>query len=236
MSDLDRRVAEWRSSLEPGLGIQAVDELEDHLRTILDSLVATGLPDSEQWLIALHRLGQPQPLAAEFRKNGRSALWRDRLLWLAVEVALLNLWLVIVGHVELRIAFAISSWQLPAPATLGIASVAGWAIVIVGVVLWIGSPSLSPRSLLQRRLSSPTRLVWLLSCLAVTLVCGPILSPILGADPSNNTSDVWRFYAHMQNSLPSNLLNRACLLIISGLVGAWVIVGRCGSREDTVTA
>lgn len=236
MSDLDRRISEWRLSLEPQLGAQAVDELEDHLRNLFDSLGATGLPESERWLIAMHRLGQPQPLAVEFRKNGCGARWRDQLLWLALEVALLNLWMVIVWHLEFRIAFAIVSWQLPSAATVGIASIAGWAILIAGIVLWIGSSGFSPRSKLQRRLTQPTRLIWLVSLLGVTLVCGPVLSPVINFDLIDHSNDYWRVYTYIQNSLPSNILNRVCLFIIGGLVAVWVISGRFGNRATWIAA
>lgn len=84
MSDLDKLIGIWRAPLDPRLGTKAVDELEDHLRTIVESLSATGLPEHERLLVAIHRLGQPTYLASEFEKIGSSGIWRERVGWFLV--------------------------------------------------------------------------------------------------------------------------------------------------------
>src|SRR5690349_2781286 len=84
MSDLNKRIAEWRASLEPHLDQKAADELEDHLRMHIESLASTGLPEDERLLLAAHRLGQPETLATEFNKEPSLAVWQTRILWLLV--------------------------------------------------------------------------------------------------------------------------------------------------------
>ena len=65
MSDLDQRISTWRVSLGERLAPKSMDELEDHLRTMIDELASTGLPEDERLLVATHRLGHPDALAAE---------------------------------------------------------------------------------------------------------------------------------------------------------------------------
>lgn len=84
MSLLDERIAAWRARLQTHLDPASADELEDHLRVIVDSLSTTGLSEEERLIVATHRLGQPGVLATEFEKNGRTLPWQTAILWLLI--------------------------------------------------------------------------------------------------------------------------------------------------------
>lgn len=82
MSELDKRITAWQLSLQPQLGSQSADELEDHLRSIVASLTPTGLSEQECFLIAIHRIGQPALLTREYEKNGFTSSWQTQVAWL----------------------------------------------------------------------------------------------------------------------------------------------------------
>jgi hypothetical protein len=52
------------------------------LREEIDSLTASKLSEQEAFLVATHRLGDTESLAAEFAKVNTSILWRKRLFWI----------------------------------------------------------------------------------------------------------------------------------------------------------
>lgn len=70
MFDLDARVREWTDALRSRGAFRAEDlvELESHLRDEIDALVKTGLSTEEAFLVAEHRVGRPEALAAEYAK------------------------------------------------------------------------------------------------------------------------------------------------------------------------
>src|SRR5689334_12711095 len=77
--DLERQIQSWRQTIATQLGgdgpPEVVDELESHLRDDVEQLVGAGRPPARAWAIALARLGEPQKLAAEFRKSARPRAW-----------------------------------------------------------------------------------------------------------------------------------------------------------------
>ncbi len=70
MFDLDARVREWTDALRSRGAFRAEDivELESHLRDEIDALAKTGLSGEEAFLVAEHRVGRPEALAAEYAK------------------------------------------------------------------------------------------------------------------------------------------------------------------------
>jgi hypothetical protein len=58
--------------------------METHLREEIDSLTASKLSQQEAFLVATHRLGDNDSLAAEFAKVNTSILWRNRLFWAGI--------------------------------------------------------------------------------------------------------------------------------------------------------
>ena len=76
MFDLDKEIAAWSSSLAHRCGrADVVAELEDHLRTDIDHLVAEGVPLDRAFELAVTRLGSTANLDAEYEKN-RSVVQR----------------------------------------------------------------------------------------------------------------------------------------------------------------
>src|SRR5689334_11360573 len=75
--DLEQQIQSWRQTIASQLGgdgrPEVVDELESHLRDDVEQLVRAGRAPARAWEIALAGLGEPQELAAEFRKSARPA-------------------------------------------------------------------------------------------------------------------------------------------------------------------
>lgn len=82
--DLETAIGQWRSqaAAESAIAAHAVAELEEHLRTGVDQLVATGLNSEEAFLITTRRLGKTGALAAEFHRADPSAVWKRRVFWI----------------------------------------------------------------------------------------------------------------------------------------------------------
>jgi hypothetical protein len=75
---LDRRIGEWRDyCLSSGnISDSDLEELEDHLREEIASLIEKELSDEEAFLIAVRRMGNLTSLSKEFRKINTNDLWK----------------------------------------------------------------------------------------------------------------------------------------------------------------
>ena len=75
---LDEQISEWRSYVSRHRAIDAADvsELEDHLRSQVADLKASGLNDEEAFLIGVKRLGQLDGLSREFARDHSERLWK----------------------------------------------------------------------------------------------------------------------------------------------------------------
>ena len=109
MSELNARIARWRTGLEAGdaLTDEALDELESHLRDEHDDLVGRGLADDEAFLIAARRLGRSEQLDAEFAKVAPRGGWgrRAHFLVLGAGFGLLGIQVIkILGHLGQSLA------------------------------------------------------------------------------------------------------------------------------------
>ena len=84
MFDLNKAISSWRMNLSERqtCAKSDIDEMETHLREEIDSLTASKLSEQEAFLVATHRLGDTDSLAAEFAKVNTSILWRNRLFWM----------------------------------------------------------------------------------------------------------------------------------------------------------
>ncbi len=82
--DLGKAIATWRAELarHPGPAPADLRELEAHLREAFAELLRTGLSAEEAFLIARHRIGPTEPVAAEFAKRIPQGVWRSRIFWL----------------------------------------------------------------------------------------------------------------------------------------------------------
>lgn len=76
---LEERISEWRTYISRRKEIKAVDveELEDHLRTQVDTLKESGLDDEEAFLVAVKRLGDIDSISREFAREYSERLWKQ---------------------------------------------------------------------------------------------------------------------------------------------------------------
>jgi hypothetical protein len=88
MFDLNKAINSWRMNLseKQTCAKSDIDEMETHLREEIESLTASKLSEQEAFLVATHRLGDPDTLADEFAKVNTSILWRRRLFWMVAGI------------------------------------------------------------------------------------------------------------------------------------------------------
>jgi len=86
MSDVEQRIANWRTDLteSQALSPSDMDEMENHLREEVTNLQTTGLSPTEAFLVAQYRLGETDALAIEFRKINTEWNSLKRLTWMAL--------------------------------------------------------------------------------------------------------------------------------------------------------
>ncbi|WP_433120056.1 permease prefix domain 1-containing protein [Micromonospora sp. CA-246542] len=80
--ELEAQVTQWRQYvLRRGtLSPADADELEDHLRGSVDTLVAAGLSADEAFLVAVKRMGSLDELSREFAREHSERLWKQLVL------------------------------------------------------------------------------------------------------------------------------------------------------------
>ena len=100
MFDLNRAIAEWRQDMVAGgvEPVEALNELEGHLRDHFEEMVQTGHEDQEAFTLAAEQLGRSADLAAEFQKLQPSG-------WLPTKVATAFILIALAGMVVL-----VSGW------------------------------------------------------------------------------------------------------------------------------
>ncbi len=84
MHEIDRLVGQWRVTFAPfeEFARHDIDELEGHLRDVVEELRAHGLSEPEAVRVAKERIGAPDQLASEYRTGDPDAVWRRRVLWI----------------------------------------------------------------------------------------------------------------------------------------------------------
>jgi len=75
--EIDSAVQTWRTQLarQQTLTRDDLDELEDHFRATVAELIDTGIAPDQAVVLARNALGEPEPLAVEYRKND-NPWWR----------------------------------------------------------------------------------------------------------------------------------------------------------------
>jgi len=99
MDDVDRAIADYRAELAANAAIGAgeADELEDHLRLLIDELRAAGATTQAAIAAARVRLGAPREIAAESTR-------RERALEIPVEDLAHHMWATVHGYVSLELS------------------------------------------------------------------------------------------------------------------------------------
>ena len=79
---LEQEIAQWRSYLRRRQAIHSVDveELEDHLRGQLATLVDAGLAPDEAFLVAIKRMGDLDEVSREFAREHSERLWKQLVI------------------------------------------------------------------------------------------------------------------------------------------------------------
>jgi hypothetical protein len=80
MHDLEKWIAEWRKAAATTVSVEALDELETHLRENTEQRIRSGMNPPDAFQRALAELGNLTRIASEFRKL-------DEPLWLPVKLA-----------------------------------------------------------------------------------------------------------------------------------------------------
>ena len=80
--ELERQIAEWRGYVRRRGAVHDTDaeELEDHLRSTVGDLVASGLREDEAFLVAVKRMGSLDDLSREFAREHSGRLWKQLVL------------------------------------------------------------------------------------------------------------------------------------------------------------
>jgi hypothetical protein len=131
MFNLEQAIADWRQKMLAA-GIETpvpLEELELHLREEMASLRHSGLNEEESFWLACRRIGQPQPLAAEFAQVDPATIWRERLAWMTISL--------VVSYVFMTWKDILATWLNPTSY--------GWIelvyliplIVLIGLVVMI---------------------------------------------------------------------------------------------------
>lgn len=79
---LEDQIEQWRCYVRRRQAIHAVDvdELEDHLRAQVATLVSAGLQADEAFLVSVKRLGNLDALSREFAREHSERLWKQLVL------------------------------------------------------------------------------------------------------------------------------------------------------------
>ncbi|HUR28632.1 MAG TPA: hypothetical protein VM509_10625 [Planctomycetota bacterium] len=178
MFDLEAEIQRWkRTLLESGsLRAEDADELEDHLREehgrlrAAESSATPLLSDEECFVIATHRLGQPDRLAREFAKAEANAAWRRRWILMLAGYLGITLAFSLISLVAHLVAFSIAiplgtSYMVPYSAVL----LLGFAIAAVLARKWSnrGPSWLSRGAHVRAWLRTPSLVAIVLATVAV---------------------------------------------------------------------
>ncbi len=76
---LEERIGEWRQYFRRRQAVHSADveELEDHLRSQIDTLRQAGLDEDEAFLVAVKRIGDLDSLSREFAHEYSERLWKQ---------------------------------------------------------------------------------------------------------------------------------------------------------------
>ena len=129
MSELDKRIEQWRTDLTTSetLGNSDIHELETHLREETDKLTTSGLSDDEAFVVASRRLGNKPALEAEFAKAHPHRRLAYRLCWMVIGV---------LGYYLLLHVTSIAAWGTAwLGYTVGLRT--WWHLAVVTSIVWL---------------------------------------------------------------------------------------------------
>jgi hypothetical protein len=79
---LEERIGEWRQYFRTRQAVSSIDveELEDHLRSQVESLREAGLSEDEAFLVAVKRIGDQDSVSREFAHEYSERLWKQLVI------------------------------------------------------------------------------------------------------------------------------------------------------------
>lgn len=137
MFNLDEAIGQWRVNMACGGACSKsdLDELESHVRDQVDHLLSANLSHEEALSVALHRIGNPDALRAEYAKVNSAGLWQERLLWMLVGI--LGYWLIGAMASGMSAVCTLGGILVGVHGgTLGAVQAGSWALVF-GCLVWL---------------------------------------------------------------------------------------------------
>jgi hypothetical protein len=139
MFDLNERLNAWKQSFDGVEALRTADvaELEQHVRDSVEALTAKGLTPDEAFAIAIRRVGDPRPLAIEFKKVNGNHIWAQRAFWMIVGFLALRILNIAVGatsRVGQLIAGLAGGGTITLTATSICVTTACWLAIVFGLV------------------------------------------------------------------------------------------------------
>jgi hypothetical protein len=209
MFDLEAAIAQWREDLaggEQALSADELDELESHLRDVVDELEQGGLPLDRAFAAAVQRLGAADELRAEFAKADPLRVWRARMFWVLMGMVLPTAQ-VPWGMVHGRVVSAIhrlgvsgeSAWLVA-----GIAQLPAVAITLLSVWVMLKVSRLLPSA--GDAGVSLARVGVFFAC-AVALAAIPLLNGAPAFETMAELTPAQRFQYHRLNELSGWILH-----------------------------
>jgi hypothetical protein len=79
MFELEKEITRWRNQMQHRnvLSDESLDELEAHLRDVIDDLVANSLSQEEALIIAIKRMGNTHEIAKAYADEIEHSIWRQ---------------------------------------------------------------------------------------------------------------------------------------------------------------
>jgi hypothetical protein len=115
MHDLEPQITQWRKSLSRDVTPIAREELESHLRELIEAELQKGVPPNRAFQEATARLGDPAAISGEFQKLDRALWWPIRAaFWAVIAMAMLlsGLFVSVSAHPELQLILATHTFTI----------------------------------------------------------------------------------------------------------------------------
>lgn len=168
MQPLESKIAAWRRALSPAITDAAGEELESHLRALIDEQIAANKSPDEAFTHAVQRLGNPADVSREFAK-AKSQTWLPVKLALAAAVLIsLSLGIIVLNITETRgLLLAAHTF------TISVGYLSGLLVGGLGLCFalqrWLGQTSLAVEASATRGAAHLARLALVMTILGVIL-------------------------------------------------------------------
>jgi hypothetical protein len=157
MFDVEQQLEDWRTRFTRTEAMRGTDieELEQHVRDSIATLMSNGLNAEEAFLIATRRVGSPAALDREFGKVNGDYVWGHRALWMIAGALTYLVCGTAIGAIasisQVMVAQAGGGGTLMGYTALAVTVVA-WSLLLAA--LWQRRHDGSP-ALLPGRMSAP---------------------------------------------------------------------------------